>query len=436
MSERTKDPKYDYERGHLEKHRGNIREACNYFIKSVHKNPKNGKYTNKSYDAIRQAFSLDPCLVIWKSEYVDLLLSRYDLESMYVVGRAFCECGDQRRKTQGVDLLRQIAGRYYPAASILYDITGEQQYAGMAKGLEYTGKRLNDYFFDARDSTDVIEAHYHDLPPYHAIKALDELADRYLREKWDTPRNYEIAKTYLLEEIELCKKYHTVAKYAQAKLGLMMAEGKIECTDDETMFESIYQLRDHPAYTCAVARCLIDGIGTERNVEEAICLLSSTNSPRILRELLRMNKERRIDSLDNSVILDLLRQIIVIATPRPDEIELLRTISQDVSCQTTEIPYSRYQDSKIRALEKMASSKDDNPYDAIRYWDFARRCGDSRGAIRVAIIALNRCNERLAYSILKTSDIDPQDPLYLRIKPENQTLIDVDEVLARMMSSH
>lgn len=435
LSERTNDSKYDYERGYLEKHRGNIREACNYFIKSVHRNPKKGEYTKKSYDAIRQAFSLDPCLVIWKNEYVNLLLSRNDPKSMYVVGRAFCECGDQHCKTKGVNLLRQIAGSYYFAASTLYNITGEQQYAGMSKRLEYTGKRLNDYFFDVKDSTDVIETYYHGLPPYYAIKALDELADRYLRGKRNTPCDYEIAKMYLLEEIELCEKYHTVAKYAQAKLGLMMAEGKIECTDDEAMFESIYQLKDNPTYTCAVARCLIEGIGTERNVEEGTCLLLSADSPRILRELLRVNKEGRIDSLDKSVVLDLLRQILGITTPHPDEIELLRTISQDVSDQTTEIPYSRYQNSKIRALKEIANSKNDDPHDAIRYWDFARRCGDNMGAIRVAMIALNRHNQKLAYSILKTSDIDPQDPLHLKIKPENQTLINVDEELTKMMLS-
>ncbi len=434
-SESTDKPMYCYERGCLAEHRGNIKEACNYFIKSVYRNPKTGEYTNKSYDAICEVFTLEPDYIIWNSKYADLLLTRQDLRYRYVVAKALCECGDQRRKTQGKDLLCQIAEKYYFAATLLYDITGEQQYAGLAKRLEFNGKRLSDYFFDSNDSTDVIERRRQGLSPHNEIRALNELARRYLCGKNDTPVDYERAKMCLLEEIELCEEYHVITKYAQAKLGLMMAEGKIECTNEKTMFDSIYQLRTHPAYTCAVVKCLINGIGTERNTDEAIRLLLSANSPHILRELLRLSKKGEIDELEESMVLSILRQILSTATPHRDEIELLRSVSHDTVDQTMEIPYSRYQNTKKRALWKMGNLKKDEPDDAVRFWDFARRCGDSTSAIKEASFVLTKGYERLAYSILRTSDVDPQDPLYLRIGVENQILVNVDEELAKVIPS-
>lgn len=434
-SEFTDEPRYYYERGYLEKHRGNNAEALKYFIKSLYKDPKTGEYTNKSCDAICEVFRLEPGLVIWRSEYADLLLSKRDSKYTYVVAKAYCKCGDKHHKNQGVNLLRQISERCYFAAALLYEITGEQHYAGMAKKLEFSGKRLNDYFFDNKDSTDVIEARYRGLSPYYAIRALDVLAVRYLQGKKNTPIDYQKAKLFLSEEIDLCKKYHVTTKYADAKIGLMMVEGKIECLDDRAMFESIYQLKDQPAYTCAVARCLIKGIGTDRDIDEAVCLLSSSSSPHILRELLNLSKAGEIGTLNESVILDVLRQILCTTVPNPDEIELLRSISPDTANQSDEIPYSRYQRTKARALRAMAESKKDDFEDAIRYWDFARKCGDNTGAVKVAMIALNMRNERLAYSILKTSDVDPQDKLYMRISAENHILVNVDEELAKLMSS-
>lgn len=434
-SEFTDEPWYYYERGHLEEHRGNNDGALKYFIKSPYIDPKTGEYTKKSYEAMCEVIRLEPSLVMWKSEYADLLLSKKDSRYTYIVAKAFCKCGDKHHKTRGVNLLRQISGRCYFAAALLYEVTEEQQYAGMAKKLEFGGKRLNDYFFDSKDSTDVIEARYRGLSPCYAIRALDVLAVRYLQGKKNTPINYKKAKFFLSEEIDLCKRYHVTTKYAYAKLGLMMAEGKIECLDDRAMFDSIYPLRNHPAYTSAVARCLINGVGTDKNVDEAICLLSSSSSLHNLRELLKMSKDGEIRTLDESVILDVLRQIMCTSVPNPDEIELLRSISLDTVSQTNEIPYSRYQETKARALRAMAESRKDDFEDALRYWDFARKCGDNAGAVTVATIALKMHNERLAYSILKTSDVDPQHQLYTRISEENHILVNVDEELAKLMSS-
>ena len=425
---------YDYDRGCLEDHKGNTELACKYYLKSVYFNPKTEQYTNDSFEAIAKAFKLKPELILDNRKYVDVLLSRRKARYSFTVANALYMVGSESDRKEAIKLLIQISDRYYSAAMKMYEITGERTYLDSAEKLKPIGDGDSDYHFSCKDSTEVIEANCQSLPPFFRIKALDELAKRYLYGKQDVKIDYDKSKDYLLQEIELCEKNHIISKFAKAKLGLMMYDRKIECLDEKLMFDYINPMRDNSRYAVAVASCLIEGIGTEKNIKEAISILSSSDSPYVLCKLLKIYDDGLIVERDEKKIYNLLNEILKKSEPTDYCVNLLRSLSPESVNQSEVISYSRYQRSKINALMKAAKESDDR--DAIRYYDFARKCGSKIAAINEARILLKTFRlEKLAYSILKTSGVDPQDELYLRIKSFNQVLVDVDKELNNFFDS-
>ena len=426
---------YDYDRGCLEDHKGNIDSACAYYLKSVYFNPKTEHYTNDSFKAIARSLTLKPELILENRKYVGILLSEQKAKYTFIIADALYKAGSENDKDEALKLLTQISDNYYPAALKMYEITGEQFYLKLAEKLKPISDRTSNYRFNYNDSTEIIETNYQSLPPLIRIKALDELANRYLYIECDVKNDFEKAKEYLLQEIELCEENHIVSKFAKAKLGLMMYDGKIECLDKKQMFDYIYPMKDNSRYTSAVASCLIEGIGTDKNIKEAISILSSSDSKYVLPKLVKIYDEGIIVERDENKIYNVLKEILRLSEPTDYFVDLLRSLPQESVNQSEEISYSRYQRSKIRTLIKVA--KESNDYDAIRYYDFARKCGSKSAAIGEARILLKTYKlERLAYSILKTSDVDPQEELFLKIKPCNQILIDVDEELKNFFMSN
>lgn len=424
---------YDYDRGCLENHRGNIESACTYYLKSVYLNPNTGRYTRNSFEAIYKAFTLKPELVLKNRQYANVLLSKRKAMYTFAVADALYTAGSEIERKEAVELLIQISDSFFPAASKMFEITGEQRYAEMAKGLRPIEGRDSDYHFNYRDSTETIESNYSNLPPRFKIRALDTLAKRYLYGKSDVKFDFKKTKDYLLEEIELCEENHINSKFAKAKLGLMMYDGKIECLDKEQMFRYIYPMRENSRYANAVASCLIEGIGTEKNVKEAISILSSSDSPDVLRKLVKIYDKGTIVERDENKIYNVLKQILQSSEPSENNIDLLRSLSPESTSQSEEISYSCYQRSKISALTKAAKELDDRG--AVRYYDFARKCGSKSAAINEARFLLRLKNQRLAYSIMRISGVDPQDELFLKIGPYHQVLVDVDEELDKFFLS-
>ena len=211
-------------------------------------------------------------------------------------------------------------------------------------------------------------------------------------------------------------------------------QGNVPNSREKQMFDYIYPLKDNSGYASAVASCLIEGIGTEKNIKEAISILASSDSPYVLRRLVKIYDDGIIVERDENKIYNVLKEILNSSEPTDYYINLLRSLSPESVTQSEEISYSRYQRSKISALMKAA--KESNDRDAIRYYDFARKRGSKSAAINEARILLKTFKlERLAYSILKTSGVDPQDELFLRIKSYHQVLIDVDEELNKFFMS-
>ena len=192
-------------------------------------------------------------------------------------------------------------------------------------------------------------------------------------------------------------------------------------------------MSEYSRYANAVASCHIEGIGTEKNVKEAISILSSSDSPYVLRKLVKIYDEGTIVKRDENKIYNVLKQFLQSSAPSENNINLLRSLSSESTNQSEEISYSCYQRSKISALMKVAKESDDR--EAVRYYDFARKCGSKSAAINEAKVLLKLKNQRLAYSIMKTSGIDPQDELFLRIRPYHQVLVDVDEELDKFFQS-
>ena len=230
-SEYSEPAMYDYDRGCLEDHKGNTDSACAYYLKSVYLNPQTERYTSNSLKAIARTFTLKPELILDNRKYADVLLSKRKAKYTFIVANALYKTGSETDRMEAVNLLIRISNSYYPAALKMYEITGEQIYAESAEKLKPLGARTSDYHFNYRDSTEIIEANYQSLPPLFRIRALDELAKRYLLGKQDVKIDYERTKEYLQQEIELCEENHIVSKFAKAKLGLMMYDKKIECLD-------------------------------------------------------------------------------------------------------------------------------------------------------------------------------------------------------------
>jgi len=424
---------YEYDRGRLDEHKDQIESACKHYIDSVYVDPKTGRYTRQSIDAMDRAFRLMPELVLNHRELAESLLAEHRPGYTYTVASALYDCGCKEERERGFKLLESISHESHPAADKLYEITGAEEYAKLASSLEPIGNRSTDYHFSYRDSTWVIEANYQGLPPLFKIKALDELAKRYsYKDKGNL--NYDKAADYLNQEIDLCEQHHIVSKFAKAKLGLMMFDRKIPCLDDGMMYGYIFPLRSVPPYTRAVAGCLIAGRGAEVNVKEALSLLSSSDNPGDNRYLLKIYSEGRLVDRDESKMYRILKKVLSDNEPDYRDIETLNSLKIDPNRIAEESSYSDYQNSKIKALINAADSQDSRR-NKVRYYDFARKCGSQKAAILEARVLIECKRERIAYSVLKTSNVDPQDELYIRIKSDDQVLIDVDTELDRFFKT-
>lgn len=190
--------KFDYDRGRFEEHKGNINLACEYYLKSVYLNPKTEQYSSDTFDAIARAFKLKPELIIENRKYAEILLLKRKPQYTFIVADALYKTDIESNKKEAIKLLKQICNSHYHAAERMYELTGEQNYAKLARILKPTGDRTSDYHFDRRDSTEKIEANYQSLPPVFKIRALCELAKRYCSGKHNLKKDYEKSKDLVL----------------------------------------------------------------------------------------------------------------------------------------------------------------------------------------------------------------------------------------------
>lgn len=208
---------YDYYRGCLEEYKDNIDLACAYYLKSVYYNQKTECYTKDSFEAIAKAFTLKPELILNNKEYADILISKQNKRYTYVVANALYDYGSKIDKDSAINLLNTISNDCYYAALKMYKITNEQTYAELVEKLKPVSAKPS-YYFDYKDRTEIIETNYQSLPPRFKIWTLDELSKRYISGKPDVNKDYEKAKKYLLQEIDLCEENHTTSKFAKARL--------------------------------------------------------------------------------------------------------------------------------------------------------------------------------------------------------------------------
>ena len=430
-------PMYEYDRGRLDEHKKDIDSACRHYLASVYLNPVTGKYTSESIDALNRAFSLKPELVLDHRDYAEMLLEMKVAKNTCIVTSAMYDCGTEADKARAIELLKQLAPFNYWAANKLFEITGEEQYRELSAKMGVTHGKTSEYFFRFDDPTAKIEANYQDLPPLYQIRALEVLSKRYLYKKMGSDVEPDAGKAadYLTKEIGLCEKYGVSSKFAKARLGLMMYDEKAPCVDEKLMFEYLYPLRSVSPYTLPVAKCLVKGIGTERDIKEAIKVLSASDNPYVRRYLLKLYSEDPEANGDEVKIYSVLKKILTDSEPSDKDLKVLKSITINPDTVDEELSYNDYRNSKFKSLRE-AGRKATNKRDAIRYYDFARQCGDPISAIMEARIIMSYGLERLAYSILKTSNVDPQEDVYLKIRLEHRVLIDVDQELEKFFNSN
>lgn len=424
-------------RAQLEEHDGFIDSACDLYLKSIYKDPKTGKYSKNSYVAIAQAFLLKPELVQHHKDLGEVLCSSGKDREIFIVANGLTYSKEESDVERGILLLKGLLHTFSDAAERLYQITGDEGYLKVIDGTQKSFS-VSKYFFKRDDPTNIIELNYSTLSPAWKIKALAELVDRYLLGKRDVSCDNVKASNYLLELIDLCEINHISSKFPKAKLGQMMYNKRIPCIDEKLMFEYLYPLRDSPPYNLSVSKCMLYGIGTDVDIKTALEILSSSSDIQAQSMLLDIYYEGKLVEKNYSKILTVLMNILEKYEPTDRILRILEEIPIDVEPEYENMSYAQCQNSKIYALidgGKKAQNEGNN-LEAIRYYDYARKCGSSSAAIREALIIIKSIkNYSLAYSILKTSNIDPSDEVYSRIFSEHQYLVDVDSEISKLLGN-
>lgn len=407
--------------------------ACQCYLRSVRYNEKTHELTTFSIKALKRAFALDPTMVIWYPKYAEDLL-KFDKPSYkYLVASAWIDYGNIKEKDNGKQILETIADKHLDSAKKLYSLTGDAKYIPIINKLTQLEEYHNSAHFDYNDSTEKILGYLHDLPPLRKIVALETLATRYLYGKTDVPKDFQKASQFLLDEIKLCEQQHRSAKFPKAKLGLMMYDKKIPVIDKKMMFDFIYPLRNSTTYTSAVSECLLTGTGTEVDVSQALELLNLSKSQSSLKKLLKLYSDGVIIPRNPNRMYAVASEFLRNYEPTQYAVSTLDELIGEKVDFYPEISFGEYKNAKIRSLITAGKACND-PKDSIRYFDFARNLGDYTAAVQEALVILKTFkNQRLAYSILRTANVDPLDNVYSRIHEGNEVMVDIDEELRYLL---
>lgn len=427
---------YAYDWAVLYELNGEKVKACQYYLKTVRLNPENHELNSFSIKALKNAFSLEPIMVLRYPQYAEELLKLNKATYTYPVCNAWIDYGNYKEKERGIKLLETIADKHLESAKKLYSLTNNEKYQPIIKKLEQRSETYGYAHFNNDDSTVKIIGYLDKLSVQFKIRALDILAARFLYGNSDVEKDYQKSSQYLLDEIDLCEQCHRSTKFPKAKLGLMMYNGRIPVLDEKTMFQYIYPLRDVPPYTYVVAECLLKGIGTDEDPAQAIELLNSAKTENSLRRLLKLYQTGKYNDSNNSKMFTVLSEMLREYEPKEGDVDILKELSSENIDYYTEISYGQYQKSKTLSL-RSAGKSCDNPKDAIRYYDFARKLGDRYAAIQEALTVLNFFkNQRLAYTILRSANVDPQDNIYARIQESNEVMVNIDAELNYILQNN
>ena len=432
--EKDKKHNLDFYRAQLYLHEGDDKNAVKYLLASI-KEPENGKYSNQSLQSMKLLFEKRPEWIMYYQNYAHAILEDTNGRNRYVAASALLRYGDPANKKKAKEILKKDSIYIYEAAELMYNETGDEIYKDRMNKLSFNKQDDHNYIFNYKDETEVLLSNYKTLSPKWRLTALDELIDRYLNAHRGTQKDYNKAADLLEERIELCEKFNISSINSKAILGAMMFKGQIPCIDNTLMFQYLYAMKNTPPYRNMVIDCLLEGRGTEQNLDEAISLIRSNG---ILNEWYRLLQlcDRNNDKVEfNELKKELILETINKGRVNKKLIKEFEAMDENRIPSDIELSYTDYNNTKIELLLSEAEHTEDQIY-KLRCLDYARRLGNIKACNKEAALLKDHFkNPRLAYSILIDSGMDAANLFMRRISTVDQILVNIDAEIKRMMES-
>ncbi len=424
----------DYYWAKLMIQKGDREGAVRYLLSTIKQNKTQSGYTTLGIQAMRMLFEVHPEWVTYYIEYREYLLNTKNNHIIDQIGTALYEHGSPADKKRAMEILDENSKEYAKSAETMYKITSDKKYKAYSKKYSFYKSSDNTYQFNYTDNTETILKNYKTLSPKWRLTAIEELTDRYIRGRMDTPKDYGKAADLLIENIELCEEYKLTSKHAKGKLGLMMFNKQIPCLDEKLMFNYLYGMKNNRMIRLAVIDCILNGIGTAQNVEEAIELLRQSDLRFEVKKLIKIYEEEQYNKIDPKMVAEIVKEMINKGQLTKYLIEKMRESNRDDFESTIELSLPEYNASKITKLMSAAENSKDNKELRLRCLDFARRLGSADACGKEASLLIREYNRpKIAYTILKESDYDATSFIMRVIKIKDQVLVDSDRELKRLM---
>lgn len=427
------DKRLDYYRAQVALHNNDNENAIKYLLSTIKQNKNGEKYNQNAVRSMAKVLELKPEWVMFYHDYSELLLKSNNIKDRYIAASAMYDYGDPSSKKKAIDVLRKDSSTCYEAAEKMYQISSDDSYKKRMDELSFSRSENTKQYFDYRDDTKTILENYGKLSPKWKLTAIDVLIQRFEKGKDEELLNSDVAANLLEEEIGICEKYGLSSKHPKGRLGHLMYKKKIPCIDETLMFKYLYDVRHEPVFRPAVVECLISGRGTEKNMEKAINLLKEDDIRFNWRRLLDIYQKEEFGYKDPKRVVQIVRELIDKGTIQEEFIKILRETPSELMEPNIEMTYSEYTPSKVFKLMNSAQKSED-PNFKLRCYDFARKLGSTQACKKEAVLLIKHYqNPKLAYTILKQSEVDASSFSMRMIGPKDQIMVDAEKDLKSLM---
>lgn len=419
---------YWYYEGLQEEHKRNRKRAEQIYVKGVVNAVKMNVHTHK---AAENLYEMDPANAIRYDKCLENLLNSSNFDRRRDVAKTIYPKASAEQKHQIEESLKEIADKDWYAAKLYSELTGNKL-SLKCSGVQNNPVRPNNrYRFNRTQPTSEIEKNYSSLSTRWKLEALEVLAENYIRGTENNSEDKNKAAFFLRENIALREKIGLPTIYEKAKLGLLIYDNSIEIPNPNPCFEYMYPLRKLKTYEFPVADCYLKGIGTEKDLDKGYEILdNSACTLTIKRYLTLLSNTTGIP--DYPKIFSRSRYLLNAERPDTSTVTAYELSSEKVPNAVKELSYSQVQKMKIKRIMSKSSDCRMNPCLNLRYLDFARNLGDEFAAINEAAVILKFYSDpKIAYTILKTSNVPETNKIYLRIDEKDKVIINLEKELPR-----
>lgn len=429
--EKDEERNLDFYRAMLYLHDDDKENCAKYLVSYLKKTDSSS--SNQPIQAMRLLLKLKPEWVMYHLDYAKTILNETNALHRFIAAFALYKYGDPINKKKAIEVLKDDSKILFEAAELMYSETGDSLYKERMDKLSFNVASEPGYIFSYKDDTETVLSHYHELSPKWRLSALDELVYRFIKGKQGTEKDYNKAAELLEEKIELCEEFNISTLKDKGSLGILMFNGKIPCHDENLMFRYLYDMRDALPYRNMVISCLLEGRGTERDVEDAISLIRANNITSQWGILLEICNENPDDEQMSKVKTQIICEILNKGQINQSILDEMKSLEEEDIPSDIEMTCRDYTYSKITKLMTEADRATDPVY-KLRCLDFARRLGDIKACNKEAMLLKEHFNKpKLSYSILRDSGMDASNVYVRKIGPKDQVLVNIDENMKKII---